>query len=138
MNNNIINKDIKILEGFEAKTSWREEAEYRRNNRRWLRYSGFIALKIIHRLDELDLSKHELAQKMNCSPQYISKLVKGQENLTLETIAKLEDVLGIDLVRNALSHVQGYGKTTETRTHLVADPQANYNHKIDPSSPCRD
>ena len=88
MDNKIINKEIRILEQFEVKTNWREEAEYRRNNRRWLRYSGFIALKIINRLDELNLSKQELAERMNCSPQYISKLVRGHENLTLETNKK--------------------------------------------------
>ena len=126
MDNKIINKEIRILEQFEVKTNWREEAEYRRNNRRWLRYSGFIALKIINRLDELVLSKQELAERMNCSPQYISKLARGHENLTLETIAKLEDALGIDLVHSALSYVQGYGNTHETRNQLVADSQADY------------
>jgi len=40
---------------------------------------------------------------MNCSPQYISKLLKGSENLTLETIAKLEEVLELDLVASSLS-----------------------------------
>ena len=35
---------------------------------------------------------------MDVSPQYINKVVKGNENLTLETISKIESVLGITLI----------------------------------------
>jgi len=35
---------------------------------------------------------------MNISPQQISKIVKGQENLTLETISNLEIALGIQII----------------------------------------
>ena len=45
---------------------------------------------------------------MECSPQYVSKLLKGSENLTLDTISKLEECLDLDLVRSALTYVDGY------------------------------
>ena len=35
---------------------------------------------------------------MQVPPQYVSKLLKGQENLTLKTIAKLEKALNISLI----------------------------------------
>lgn len=35
---------------------------------------------------------------MGVSPQQISKIVKGNENLTLETIVKLEKCLGAKLI----------------------------------------
>jgi plasmid maintenance system antidote protein VapI len=35
---------------------------------------------------------------MNISPQQISKIVKGQENMTLETISNLEIALGIQII----------------------------------------
>lgn len=41
------------------------------------------------------LSRQDVADRMGCSPQYISKLLKGTENLSLETICKLEDVLNV-------------------------------------------
>ena len=78
-------KELSVLEKHEVKTDWREKAQWRRENRRWLRYSGFIALTVMHRLEELKMSQKELAEKMNCSPQYVSKLLKGSENLTLDT-----------------------------------------------------
>ncbi|MBO8474463.1 MAG: helix-turn-helix transcriptional regulator, partial [Bacteroidetes bacterium] len=39
-----------------------------------------------------------LADKMGVKAQYISRIVKGTENLTLETISKLEKALGKDLM----------------------------------------
>ena len=104
----VTDKELSVLEKHEVKTDWREKAQWRRENRRWLRYSGFIALMVMNRLDELKLSQKELAEKMNCSPQYVSKLLKGSENLTLDTISKLEECLNLDLVRSALTHVDGY------------------------------
>lgn len=101
-------KELSVLEKHEVKTDWREKAQWRRENRRWLRYSGFIALTVMHRLEVLKMSQKELAEKMNCSPQYVSKLLKGSENLTLDTISKLEECLNLDLVRSALTHANGY------------------------------
>ena len=111
-------KELSLLEQHEERTAWREKAQWRRDNRRWLRYSGFIALKVLNRLEELGMSQKELAAKMNCSPQYISRLLKGSENLTLETISKLETTLGIDLVARALTPVGGYGLQEHPTTYL--------------------
>lgn len=117
-----IDKELNVLEQHEVKTDWREKAQWRRNNRRWLNYSGYIALKVMSRLEELHISQKDLAEMMQCSPQYVSKLLKGSENLTLETISKLEDNLGLDLVNSAFSFVAGYETTGET-IRMVAEPE---------------
>jgi ribosome-binding protein aMBF1 (putative translation factor) len=118
-------KELSVLEKHEVKTDWRERAEWRRENRRWLRYSGFIALTVMRRLEELKLNQKELAEKMNCSPQYVSKLLKGSENLTLDTISKLEESLDLDLIRSALTHVEGYDSHEHSYSH-VAEPDPPY------------
>ena len=117
-----IEKDILILENNEVKTDWQSKSQWRRDNRCWLRYSGVIALKIIHRLKETGISKRELASKMGCSPQYVSKLVKGSENLTLEAIAKLENVLKIDIIKSALTDVDGYGMHSSPKKQYLSEP----------------
>ena len=66
---------------------WREKAEWRRANRDWLPYSRKIAIKTAMALEEQDLSQRQLAERMGCSPQYVSRLLKGEENLSLETTA---------------------------------------------------
>ena len=54
------------------------------------------------RMDELHMTQASLADKMKCSQQYVSKILKGKENLSLESIWKIESALGIDLLKSAL------------------------------------
>ncbi|MCF8226228.1 MAG: helix-turn-helix transcriptional regulator [Bacteroidales bacterium] len=44
------------------------------------------------------MSQKKLAEDMGVSPQYINKVIKGKENLTLETISRIESVLGTTLI----------------------------------------
>jgi ribosome-binding protein aMBF1 (putative translation factor) len=69
-------------------------------NRQWLRVSQDIAFDILEKLDDLGWSQKDLAEKMGESPQYVHKLVKGSENLTLETLVKLQTLLDIPLLAN--------------------------------------
>lgn len=80
-------------------SKWREEAEYRRANRGWLRYSQQIALLMLNKMDELGIKQKQLAEMMDCSQQYISKILKGRENLSLETLTKIENALGISIIK---------------------------------------
>lgn len=115
-------KELSTLEKHEVKTGWKDKAQWRRENRRWLRYSGFIALAVMNRLEEKKLSQRELAERMKCSPQYVSKLLKGSENLTLDTISKLEECLDLDLLRTALSPVDEHGAHSN-HLHIIAQPE---------------
>lgn len=76
---------------------WLKKARYRRENRGWLRKSQEIAIRVLGVLDEKGMQQKELAEAMDVSPQQVSKIVKGKQNLTLQTISKLEQVLGISL-----------------------------------------
>ena len=37
-------------------------------------------------------------ERMNYTQQYVSKILKGKENMSLDTLSKLEDALGINLI----------------------------------------
>jgi plasmid maintenance system antidote protein VapI len=88
-----------FLESIEKSDGkWLKDAKYRRANRKWLRKSQDIALRILDVLDEKGMQQKELAEALDVSPQQISKIVKGKQNLTLETIFKLEQVLGVELI----------------------------------------
>lgn len=89
-----------------------QETEWRIANRDWLSRSFSIALYVLKALDDQKLSQKELAEKMGVSPQYISKIVKGSENLSLETITKLESALGIKLIE-VITNTKP--KTTKTK-----------------------
>lgn len=49
-----------------------------------------------------------LAEKLNCTQQHVSMMLKGTANLTLETISKLEAALDMDIIGDALVPVDGY------------------------------
>ncbi|MCD8183658.1 MAG: helix-turn-helix transcriptional regulator [Bacteroides sp.] len=79
-------------------TRWREEAEYRLENKAWLRYSQMIAARMLDKMELLGMTQKTLAERMGCSQQYISKILRGKENLSLETLSKIEDALELQLV----------------------------------------
>lgn len=57
-----------------------------------------IAVKVLLRMKLLGLMQKALAEHMNCTQQYISKILKGKENMSLDTLSKLEKALGITLI----------------------------------------
>ena len=95
---------LEFLESHKSETpsTWREEAEWRRDNCSWLQYSQKIAVKILLRMKQTGLTQQALAERMNCTQQYVSKILKGNENLSLDTLSKLEEVLGMNLLSKSL------------------------------------
>ena len=77
---------------------WRENAEWRIANKSWLRYSQQIAMMMLDRMEELHMSQKQLSELMGCSQQYVSKVLKGQENLSLETLSKIERCLNLQII----------------------------------------
>ena len=78
---------------------WREEAEKRKANKEWLRYSQKIAMRMLDKMEEQDITQKQLAERMGCSQQYVSKILKGCENLSLETLSKIENALNITVMQ---------------------------------------
>lgn len=93
-----LKKKIADLVSESSQSSWIEKVAWRKANKAWLGKSADIALRILDALEELNWKKAKLAYEMGVSPQQVSKYVKGEENFKLETLCKLEKVLGIELV----------------------------------------
>lgn len=93
-----MNKREEIISKLNAHSSslpskWRENAEWRKTNKAWLRYSQHIAIMMLDKMDELGLTQKSVAERMGCSQQYVSRVLKGTENLSIETISKIEEAL---------------------------------------------
>lgn len=93
-----INNKLSRLTAEAPESNWKEKVEQNRKDRAWLKKSAQIAIKINQILSSLKMTQRELATKLDVSPQQVSKIVKGKENLTLETITKLEAALGINII----------------------------------------
>ena len=65
----------------------------------WFNHSQMIANIMSARMKELGMTQKMLAEKMNCTQQYISKILKGRENLSLEAISKIENALDVHFLQ---------------------------------------
>lgn len=79
-------------------SNWRENTERRLQNKSWLRYSQRIAMMMLDKMEEMNMSQKQLSELMGCSQQYVSRVLKGQEDLSLEKISKIEECLGIQIL----------------------------------------
>ncbi len=83
-------------------SKWKENAEWRMANKTWLRYSQRIAMMMLDKMEEQGLTQKSLAERMGCSQQYISRVLKGTENLSIETISKIESALQLKILEQGL------------------------------------
>ena len=122
-----MSKAVDFLEAHKSATPshWRQYAEWRRNNEFWLKYARRITLEVHRAMDEQSVTQVQLAERMGCSQQYVSNLLKGSSNMTLETIARLEKALDIDILASALSSVSGY-RISHHPISKVAEPKSGY------------
>ena len=97
-------------------SSWLEKAQWREDNEAWLEKSAHIALRIVRTLRAELMTQKDLAKRMKVTPQHVNKILKGSENLTLETIFKLEQALNISLIE-----IQSFPSETTIQEDLSED-----------------
>lgn len=104
-------------------SKWRNAAEWRRKNEKWLKYARVITMKTMQAMDKQSVTQSILAKRMGCSQQYVSNLLKGSSNMTLETISRIETALDIDLIGSALGGLaDGYNSAeSSSRTCYLND-----------------
>lgn len=90
-------KFLALVKKDESQTIKR--AKTRLANKSYSKISNLIAFEILERLDELGWSQRKLAHKMDVSPQQVNKWVKGNENFTIATVARLGEVLETELIQ---------------------------------------
>ena len=79
-------------------STFAEEAKWRQDNEVWLKWSQGIAMKIIDYMQEHNLSRADIASRLGCSPQYVSKILSGHTNFSFKSIAEIEKCLNIQIM----------------------------------------
>lgn len=64
----------------------------------WRKDTMKIAIRILHILEEKGMTQRDLADHLGKSPQWVNKICKGQQNLTIGTINELQEALGVTLM----------------------------------------
>ena len=90
-------KAINFLKAHQSDTpsNFVNEANWRKENESWLKLSRQLAISLIGYMQDNGLKRADLAVKLGVSPQYVSKLLSGTENLSFKSVANIEDKLGI-------------------------------------------
>ena len=113
-------------------SNWINEAKQRQDNKAWLKHSQKIAIKVLKTLRENKanktgiLSQVMLAEALGVKPQQVNKVVKGKENLTLETISKIESVLDIKLIFRNTVKVKEIVKEVVKKEFVYLPVHQNY------------
>lgn len=89
-------KYLKKIAGQKSKAL--QQAMWRNENREWLKESQKLALKILMALDNKNMSQKDLAIAIGKSPQYVNKLLKGNEKFGFEILVKIQNALNIGLL----------------------------------------
>jgi transcriptional regulator with XRE-family HTH domain len=123
----------KNLETFQKlvsdeKSGWLKKALWHKANKNWLDKSAKVAVNVLVALREKEWSQKDLAEKMNVSAQQINKIVKGQQNLTFETISKLEEALAISLME-IIDH-KPVNEIKTNATQIKANPNTLTNELV--------
>lgn len=93
-------KTLKFLERnlSSEPSTFAEEAKWRQDNEVWLKWSQGIAMKIIDYMQEHQLSRADIATRLGCTPQYVSKILSGHTNFSFKSIAEIERCLNIHIM----------------------------------------
>lgn len=96
---------LKFLEGnlSSEPSAFAEEAKWRQDNEVWLKWSQSIAMKIIDYMQEHKLSRADIASRLGCSPQYVSKILSGRTNFSFKRIAEIEKCLNIHIMEQSFA-----------------------------------
>ena len=88
---------IKFLESHQSNSSSQfvKDAKWRKENESWLKWSRQLAISLVGYMQDHKMKRADLAKALNVSPQYVSRLLSGKENLSFKSIANIEEKLGI-------------------------------------------
>ena len=88
----------KILTNSKKDKAWINQEKNRQAVRQESKKASLVATQLAYYLRSKKITQTRLGQLIEVSPQQISKLLTGKENLTLSTIEKIEHALGIVLI----------------------------------------
>lgn len=99
-------------------------AEMLKQAQKGLRFWTHTAMRqyvvaVINRMETREMSRADLAKEMEVSPAYVSKMLRGEANFTLETMVKLARAVGGRLQVSIIDATQSQA-VTQSATIAVA------------------
>lgn len=103
-------KTLEFLEAHKSEqpSTFILDANWRKENEVWLKWSRGIALSIVDYMQTNKLSRSDIAAKLAVSPQYVSRILSGTTNFSFKSIAEIESKLGISCMQSAIAEEQSF------------------------------
>lgn len=98
------------LKQVAQKGDWKAKLQQFQEEKAWKHYASTIALTVLSYLEDKGINQKELAKELGWSPQRLSKVLQGKSNLTLSTIAQLEQATKLNLLQ-----VSSYAKQRSSK-----------------------
>ena len=85
----------------DSPSAWRGEEAKRMSAKKqgWLQYSRKIAIKVALAMQCQNISRQDLAERIKRPVSYVSKLLKGEVNFSLDEICELENALNVAILQ---------------------------------------
>jgi transcriptional regulator with XRE-family HTH domain len=109
--------------------AWKKQAQEELEAWDWRQYSFLIAAKVRGAMTRKGITQKQLAEAMGCTQQYVSLVLKGNLNLTLETISRLEKALGLRILENLFSTESTYMVPSQEPRYLSDGKAPEYGTK---------
>lgn len=77
---------------------WMQIAKWNEEHADALEDYMIIAMRISSALKEKKMTQKDLAEQLGVSPQALTRMMKGRQNLTLNKVRQIEKVLGISMM----------------------------------------
>ncbi len=122
-----------------VKSNWLQEAKEKLANKEPRKKAWVLGVQVLHALREQGITQTELAGRMGVSRQQVTKIVKGEENFTFETVEKIEKALGVPLVtifESGSSYVESGSSEAKRETQAMPEkktpprPQKDLNDQV--------
>lgn len=85
-----MNRTIDFLNEHESNvpSKLQENAEWRRENSEWLKWSRDVALLLVDYMETNEINHNGLAECLGVTPQYVSKMLPGKVNFLFKSIQR--------------------------------------------------
>ena len=92
-------KAVQFLELHQSgdRSTFVDDAKWRQQNASCLRRSRRVAYAIMDYMQDHHLSRNDVAEKLDVSPQYVSKILSGKVNFSFKTISEIEERRGVEV-----------------------------------------
>ncbi len=119
------NKLNKVANPINTDAPWKQIANWNKKHEHALEDFMIIALRIKSTLKKNNKTQEQLAKDLQVSPQALTRIMKGKQNLTISKIRQIERALNISILSiKKTNHSQ-----SQIRTELIP-VEVHYNHSI--------